>query len=134
MNDRAGVDMVCFTAGGSWPIMIERRYIARMEGYVDRQDNAIHSADCPVLTIEQLLGFSSDQMLQKSRLLWLKNDEILNMGLIVSEPVELKKVIGETILPLPEILAARCRLPGLQAIALMDDTLSLILSPFLSRV
>lgn len=91
---------------------------AQVAGMVAEPEQGIHVAD--------LLGLARQE---SAPLRWLSihRGDARPVALAVEEPVRLAPLPAEQIHPLPPLLAARHCLPGLRAIALEQDGLTLLL-------
>jgi len=111
----AHLDIVLFAAGAT-PLACEARRV--------RAAQELTGADLPA--VEALLGLPPTA---GSRQTLIVRGADADWPLSVRGPVTLRSLPAADIHPLPELIAARCRLPGLRALAFVDGQLTPIVDP-----
>jgi hypothetical protein len=76
--------------------------------------------------IEEMLGFPPQPNTTPRQQLLLKHSDS-DKPILVGSPVDLVSLPVSSIHPLPPLLAARCRLNGLHALAFSDDNTAILL-------
>ncbi len=103
------LDLVIFRAGNHQVAVIASQ--VRSSG-VSVNDQAVE--------IESILGLEKPAAVQARQILTIKGDSG-DSEISVAMPIDLCSLPAERIHPLPEALKARCRLPGLKAIAMTSS-------------
>ena len=106
--------VVRFTLAG-WPFAVEAAQVA---GMLAIPEKGIHAAS--------LLGLPRAEHVSL-RWLAIRCADATTIALAMEEPIKLEPIPVEAIQPLPHLLAARHQLPGLLALALEDNELTLLL-------
>ncbi len=115
-SEHATLDVVLFSAGG-WRAGFEARLV---------RSSRPAAADADIDAIETLLGLAPCAAALPRQSLQLKQAQGAR-ELLVGAPVELASLPASRIHPLPPLLAARCKLHGLRALALTNNAGSAIL-------
>jgi len=111
------LDMVSFVAAGCCFAIEAARVRSQMP-----------SSQCATATaVEQLLGLVCDEIHPppSRRVLMIKSSAV-DFAVTVSEPVELRSLAISAIYPLPLLLAARCSLNGIRAIAMEPGRMTVL--------
>lgn len=115
-SEHATLDVVLFSAG-EWRAGFEARLV---------RSSRPAAADASGEEIETLLGLAPCATALPRQSLLLKQAQGAR-ELLVGAPVELASLPASRIHPLPPLLAARCKLHGLRALALTNNAGSAIL-------
>ncbi len=115
-GEHTTLDVVLFNAGG-WRAGFEARLV---------RSSRPAPLDADAEAIETRLGLAPSAVTLPRQSLELKQAQGTR-ELLVGTPVELASLSAASIHPLPPLLAARCKLPGLRALALEQDAQAVIL-------
>lgn len=115
-SEHATLDVVLFSAGG-WRAGFEARLV---------RSSRPATTDAGGEEIETLLGLAPCAAALPRQSLQLKQAQGAR-ELLVGAPVELASLPASRIHPLPPLLAARCKLHGLRALALEQDAQAVVL-------
>ena len=116
-KDVATLDLVVFKAG-QFMFGIESSWI-KSSGILP---------DYVIPEIESLLSLPLAPAKSGRRCLMI-NSGSDDYEISVAAPVELYKLSVDAIHPLPAVIVARCKLPGLRALAMMDKKILLVIEP-----
>lgn len=116
ISNHETLDVVLFSAGG-WRVGFEAGQVRACRPA---------SADAAGDEIEAMLGLSPSPNSPPRQHLLLKHSDG-DRQILVGSPVDLVSLPVSSIHPLPPLLAVRCRLNGLRALAFADDKTAILL-------